>query len=203
MSEIPLTPTDPLPARRNLEIGPAKQGLIGTDWEGLDCVKRPHVEHVAEWGRDRLPFADGSIYAVYASHVLEHVPWFKVDEALSEVCRILQPGGWFECWVPDFEKLLKIYYSGHIAEDWLPFNEEREPMKWVAGRLFAGMRDVPPENESSSWHRSLFDEAYLRRALEKAGFENVIRVGRQHTGQKVNHEAINLGMRATKPWSDQ
>ncbi|MCB1706410.1 MAG: class I SAM-dependent methyltransferase [Halioglobus sp.] len=47
------------------------------------------VDHQADI--QNLPFADNSYDFVFASHVLEHVP--DDDKALSEVRRILRPGG--------------------------------------------------------------------------------------------------------------
>lgn len=58
-----------------------------------------------EWGGrlgyDRIPASDGSVSAVYASHVLEHIPQGqpRVD-ALNEVWRVLRSGGEFEIVVP-------------------------------------------------------------------------------------------------------
>jgi SAM-dependent methyltransferase len=42
---------------------------------------------------DRLPFADGEIDALYCISVLEHIP--NPEQTLSEISRILKPGGLF------------------------------------------------------------------------------------------------------------
>lgn len=47
----------------------------------------------------RLPFADGSFDRVITSEVLEHIP--DDTTAMSELVRVLRPGGSFACTVPN------------------------------------------------------------------------------------------------------
>lgn len=179
-----------------LEIGPATSGKTFAQAVTVDSVKRDGlIDHVATWGTDRLPFEDNTFRLVYASHVLEHVPWFRTGFALSEAFRVLKPNGVLQVWVPDFEIIVQGYLKRELPEDWTPLNDEREPMKWVAGRLFCGTRN----EEESSWHRSVFDAAYLIRCFKSAGFAAVRRMVKQPSGQRVNHESINLGVRGYKP----
>jgi len=52
-------------------------------------------------GYDRVPVEDASVAAVYASHVMEHIPAGQPRiNAFNEVWRILVPGGPFEIVVP-------------------------------------------------------------------------------------------------------
>jgi len=178
-----------------LEIGPGEDGPTFPGSFTVDSVARKHITNVATWGTDNLPFEDGVFQYIYTSHVLEHVPWYKTKSALDEVYRVLAPSGKFEVWVPDFRKLVSVYLSGDFfQEDWTPLNDEREPMKWLAGRMFCGTR----LEEESSWHRAVFDEAYLRRCLEGSGFKDVVRLEDQPPEQRVNHKFINLGMSGIK-----
>lgn len=50
-----------------------------------------------------IPFADGSFDAIICNHVLEHIPDDK--RAMSELFRVLAPGGFAVLLVPDPEKL--------------------------------------------------------------------------------------------------
>lgn len=52
-------------------------------------ISMPDVDHTVDL--QALPFASGSYDLVYASHVLEHIP--DDDKAISEIRRILSPGG--------------------------------------------------------------------------------------------------------------
>ncbi|MEA3364121.1 MAG: methyltransferase domain-containing protein [Candidatus Hydrogenedentes bacterium] len=49
----------------------------------------------------RLPFPDASFRAIYASHVLEHVPADALDGLFAEFHRILEPEGLLRVVVPD------------------------------------------------------------------------------------------------------
>ena len=72
---------------RWLEIGPGESRLPG-EWITLDCTPRAGVvDYVGLWGKDRLPFADNCFELVYASHVLEHVPWYHTVPALVETTK--------------------------------------------------------------------------------------------------------------------
>ena len=62
------------------------------------------MDYVYDAGKP-LPFEDNTFDLVYASHVLEHIPWYKVEEVVKEWVRILKPGGVLEVWVPDGLKI--------------------------------------------------------------------------------------------------
>lgn len=60
---------------------------------------------------EQLPFQNESFDLIYSSHVLEHIP--DINKALSEMSRVLKPGGIFFCVTPvSFEKVYSIinYY---------------------------------------------------------------------------------------------
>jgi predicted SAM-dependent methyltransferase len=59
--------------------------------------------------RKGIPFPDGSIDAVYHSHFLEHLDPPIVRLFLTEVKRVLKPGGIQRIAVPDLEKLAREY----------------------------------------------------------------------------------------------
>src|SRR3989338_5668159 len=50
-----------------------------------------------------LEFADNTFYAVYHSHLLEHLPKRYVPVFLQECWRVLKPGGILRVVVPDLE----------------------------------------------------------------------------------------------------
>jgi SAM-dependent methyltransferase len=62
---------------------------------------------------ETLPFANQSIEAVWASHIIEHTR--NVGLALDEINRILKPNGWFFVAVPPHKTEI---VGGHISVGW-------------------------------------------------------------------------------------
>ena len=80
------------------------------DWINLDFIANfPGV--IPCNLRRGLPFRNGSIDVVYHSHVLEHFSKRAAPIFLSEVCRVLKPGGIMRVVVPDFEQTARLYLS--------------------------------------------------------------------------------------------
>ena len=176
---------------RRLEIGPGTNPLGGFD--SLDVLGNPTYR--AEWGSDPLPIEDESYDYVYASHCIEHVPWYRTDFALSEVSRILKPGGVVEIHTVDFALLVKAYRSESVLDAWTchGFNEQLEPLKWVASRLVAYQKGDTKEN----WHRAIFSPRFLHELMTKVGLIDVQEMDRADV-RGYDHGWINLGFRGTK-----
>ncbi len=199
--------TNPAAKLRKLEIGPELKSMskgekpprIGPDWELLDVEPRPGVDWVGEWGKPNedntdvipLPFPDDQFDHVYASHVLEHVWWYLSVEALRDALRVLKPGGQFECWVPDFGKVVAAYQEKKPADRWRRHNPTGDYMRWVNGRIFTYGPGV------DNWHRAVFDADSLQQLFRDAGFADVHRL-KKPTGPDI-HGWINLGVAGIKP----
>ena len=93
-----------------------------------------------------MPFDDGSFEIVFCNHVLEHVD--DDFKAMSEIYRVLKPGGWGILQVPLFYPLNDKTFEDFSITD----PAEREKM--------FGQRD----------HVRLYGKDYIDR-LRKAGFE--------------------------------
>jgi len=65
--------------------GPARCG----DFTNVNIGPFPNVDVVAD--AHTLPYADGSVYAIYCEAVLEHL--YAPHEAVGEMYRVLKPGG--------------------------------------------------------------------------------------------------------------
>jgi predicted SAM-dependent methyltransferase len=96
-----------------------------------------------------LPFADGTVDEIRASHVLEHFPHAQVAGVLADWVRALKPGGVLRVAVPDFEQISRAYLAGKD----LP----------LQGYVMGGQvdeRDV---------HRTVFDREMLGDLLRTVG----------------------------------
>ena len=59
--------------------------------------------------RRKLPFRDGSVAGVYASHVLEHLTRRDAVRLLMDIQRVLRPKGVLRLVVPDLEAIIRSY----------------------------------------------------------------------------------------------
>lgn len=181
---------DHLPVVRWLEIGPGLQQLQGP-WTTLDCQPRPGVvDTVCQWGEDPLPFASDLFDLVYASHVLEHVPWYRTVDALREAHRVLRLGGVIEIHVPNFDILIQAVTERRALDDHAEgkHNQELHWMHWVAERLFHC-------GDETQWHRACFNSDHLRWCLTRAGFLDIHALDDE---RGHSHGIVNLGMSGVK-----
>ena len=92
--------------KRYLNIGCGS--TFHRSWENVDIVScSPLVrQHDLTKG---LPYSDDTFDVVYASHVLEHIPYSSVNEFIQECVRVSRPGGVLRIVVPDFEEMAHRY----------------------------------------------------------------------------------------------
>lgn len=184
---------------RKLEIGPGKKRIKG--FETLNISYSPVTDYVWD-ASDKLPFKDESFCIIYASHILEHIPWYSVETTLFEWKRILKRGGWVEIWVPNGLKIAKAFVdaengNNYISEDgWYKFNEERDPCKWASGRIFT-YGDGKGSLSHPNWHRGIFSPRYLENLLNKIGFREVTFLNDEEV-RGYDHGWINLGIKGKK-----
>ena len=185
---------------RRLEIGPGPHAIEG--FETLNIVGGRWVDYVGDAARD-LPFDEGVFELVYASHVLEHIPWYQSEGVLAEWVRVLGKGGRLEVWVPDGLKICRAMVAaedegdeGWKGDGWRKFNEDNDVCKWAAGRLFT-YGDGEGTTDHPNWHRAMFTPRYLKGLFEGAGLRDV-RVMDAGEVRGADHGWINLGVTGVK-----
>lgn len=128
----------------------------------------------------RLPFADDSIYCVYASHVLEHIGIFNINKVLQEICRVLQPSGYFRIIIPDVIESIVQFMDGNV--DFPLFKNRERILSKAFGykkmTLFEVFRCdfISPSTqkalgENKLAHQNAWDFKTMALELERAGFE--------------------------------
>ncbi|WP_072391602.1 class I SAM-dependent methyltransferase [Hyphomicrobium sp. CS1GBMeth3] len=185
---------------RKLEIGPGSDVLDG--FETLDVITGSNVTYVGQ--ALSLPFRDDTFQVVYASHIIEHVPWYQVPMALKEWVRVLQPGGQLKVWTPDGLKIAKAFVEAEESgetdfhkDGWWRFNEGHDPCVWASGRCFS-YGDGTGRNDHPNWHRALFSPRYLKQLFRGAGLVEIREMDRSEV-LGHDHGWINLGVCGTKP----
>ena len=158
---------------RKLEIGPGAVSIPG--FETLNVVWGRNVDYVLDASRT-LPFPDGTFDLVYASHILEHIPWYMLKPVLLEWNRIISPNGLLEIWVPNGLLIAKTFVDAeeglvnNIENDgWYKFNEDKDVCVWANGRIFS-YGDGTGKKNDPNWHLTLFSPRFLRKLMQECGF---------------------------------
>ena len=99
-----------------------------------------------------LPYKDGEIDEIYASHCLEHAAIAKVPETLKEWHRVLKPAGRCIIQVPNMDYIAKYWLTG-------------PDRPWAEAMLF-GL-----QTHDGEFHKSAFTAAIIKADCEAAGFE--------------------------------
>lgn len=118
--------------------------------------------------RDPLPLADASVDWVYAEHLIEHVPLPVAVGWLTEVRRVLAPGGVLRVTTPDLGRYVAAYsgdgrfFTGHRRR--LAAAGVGPPMPARPAFMFNQLFYL-------YGHRWIYDLEELRYVLTAAGFE--------------------------------
>jgi dolichol-phosphate mannosyltransferase len=116
---------------------------------GMDILQnklrwlKPRHKPLVRGSCERLPFADESFDCVINSEVIEHVP--EVPEIMTEMWRVLQPGGTLVLGTPDYSRRL-----------WLM-------LEWVYGKVLPGAY--------AHEHITHYTAAGLSESLKEMGYE--------------------------------
>jgi SAM-dependent methyltransferase len=185
---------------RFLEIGPGNNRIAG--FETVDINPKNNVDYVRDCAK-RLPFENCTFDIIYSSHVLEHIPWYQVEDVLREWVRILKRGGRLELWVPDAVKICKAFIDAEMLGDnyidkdgWYKFNPEKDPCVWASGRIYT-YGDGTGDPRNSNWHKALFSFRYLTSLMNKIGLTEIRKLESKDI-RSDDHGWINLGVRGKK-----
>ena len=140
------------------------------DFVNLDYLWHPGIDVCWDVARG-LPFPDRKFRGVFTEHCLEHFPLPSAARLLSEVRRVLSPGGVLRVIVPDGETYLRTYVEqrqGRTAVRF-PFQDQE-----AANDLWTPMLSVNrvfyQDRESLFGHRVIYDAELLEALLRKCGF---------------------------------
>lgn len=185
---------------RRLEIGPGVQRIPG--FETINVVWTPHTDYVANASK-KMPFASETFELIYASHILEHTPWYQLEATLREWVRVLKTGGALEIWVPNGLLIAQAFVDAEnggkneIGNDgWYRFNPDQDPCVWANGRIFS-YGDGTGSKSSPNWHLSLFSPRFLEKVMVNAGLHQIERMDASQV-RGYDHGWINLGMKGRK-----
>lgn len=102
----------------------------------------------------RFPYSDNTFLFVYASHLLEHLLPDQARFCISEIYRVLKPGGVVRIAVPDLDKIIASYdprNSDFFLESFFEASQKSEKNR----------------------HHWYYNAISLKRLLESAGFREI------------------------------
>lgn len=150
---------------RVLEIGPnvKPQARYIPGWENAEVLTmdadpnlKPDIVADARRMPDELA---GQFDGLLASHVLEHFPWWDVENVLTSWLTVLKPGGEIHIVVPSLEWAAREILSEHTSRAMIP-------------HLYAGVTtpwDVHLSGYTMRYLRALFDKVDIAVVAARSG----------------------------------
>jgi predicted SAM-dependent methyltransferase len=158
-----------MPGHPKLHLGAGGRNVAG--WLNVDLRGS---DYDVDLGSGRLPWRADSFDCVVSEHTIEHLELrTELLPLLSELSRVIRPGGeiWLSC--PDIEKICRSYIDHRMVdllEDrqtrWPKYSLGEAPSSHLINELF----------HQSGEHKNLFDFELLEWALRSTGFVAVRRV---------------------------
>jgi SAM-dependent methyltransferase len=178
-------------AVRRLNWGSGASGEPG--WINSDIKEGPGIDIPCDI-RDGLPLESDSIEYAVSIHALPELMYPDLVPALTELRRVLKPGGVLRLCLPDLLKGVAAYERGDSSYFLVPDEDART----IGGKLAVQL----------TWYgysRSLFTSDFVEELLFKAGFRSVDHVSFRETSSPFpgiveldNREAESLFIEATK-----
>ena len=164
----------------NLNLGSGNTKLNG--YLNLDMMDMPGVDVVHDLNKS-LPYKDGEVSNIYASHILEHFWWMDTNRILRDWHRVLKKGGSLVIWTVDFDLIVYRLMSA---------------VNYSAMMIDANWRICGKEEPEGNAHHSVFTKRYLSLLLTNVGFRKIGLIDPNKYEFKPLHNEINMGMIAVK-----
>ena len=120
-----------------------KGELFLNEWTNVRfvAIPKPPVKyvHFVDLSREALEFPSDTFDAANAYHILEHLTPEEGARFVSEVLRVLKPGGVFRVSVPDLEEICRsyLYHLGVASKD--PSLQNVRRYRWTVMEIFEQM----------------------------------------------------------------
>lgn len=138
-------------------------------WINSDLKDGPGVDLSCDI-RSGLPLETGSMDYVVSVHALPEIPYPELVPTLSELRRVLRPGGTLRLALPDLDRGIAAYQRGDRDYFLVPDADARSVgAKFVLQMIWYG------------YSRTLFTHDFIGEQLERAGFDRIVRCAFRRT----------------------
>jgi SAM-dependent methyltransferase len=145
-------------------------------WINSDNKEGPGIDLSCDI-RDGLPLEDDSMDYVVSIHALPEIPYPELLPVLSELRRVLKPGGTLRLGLPDLDKGIAAYQRGDLDYFLVPDEDARSiGAKFITQLIWYG------------YSRTLFTHGFVAELLEKAGYRQIEKCSFKET--KSRHPGI-------------
>jgi predicted SAM-dependent methyltransferase len=192
-----------LSGRRELLVHLGCGNALLPEWINVDCYpppRKPGIEILTIDMRTGLPFADGSVQALFSEHFLEHLPVEIVRQTIvPEMARIIRSGGRLRLGIPNGE---------YFIEKYIEYRQGGSDPVYEQNRTGKTPMTILNEVMHSHGHHFLYDFETMKEILVRAGFVDVrhAQYGDTSLLQFVGkdrpdewRQAMTLYIEATKP----
>jgi len=141
-------------------------------WLNSDVKDGPGIDIVADL-RTGLPLETDSIDYITSIHALPELPYLDLVPALTELRRVLKPGGVLRLALPDLERAIVAFQRGDHDYFHIPDEDARSVgAKFVTQMTWYG------------YSRSLFVHDFVEELLERAGYAGITRCRYRQTASR-------------------
>lgn len=155
---------------------------FGKDWVHIDGETYDY-NHIDSHDIVNLPFPDGTVDVIYASHVIEYFDRYDIKDILTKWYSKLKVGGVLRLAVPDFESMVKLYV------------EQQYPLDTFLGPLYGRMI----MDGKIIYHKTTYDYKSLELLLKSVNFTNI----EKYNWQDTDHSMFDDHSQAYIPHMDK
>jgi glycosyltransferase involved in cell wall biosynthesis/predicted SAM-dependent methyltransferase len=180
---------DGVPGQIKLNLGSSTE-MFHYSWVNIDSINMDAFAkafgYVFQWHNvvNGIPYADNSVYAIFASHLLEHLNYDDGRKLLKDCARALVPGGMIRIGIPDFNKLVKLFEAGNFRRVARNLNADTDNMGSDLQALYHLL---------TSGHQSFYTAASVVELLrEIGGFKSIhIKPFTESDCKEIENETID------------
>ena len=129
---------------------------FGKDWHHVDGGDYDHLDSHDIFN---LPFEDGTVDIIYASHVIAYFDREEIIPIIKNWKNKLKNGGILRLATPDFGQMMELYSNSHWKID------------SFLGPLYGKMK----MGKDTIYHKTAWDESSLFEMLKSVGFNDYAR----------------------------